>query len=62
MQPYQLVAPLPGMTVHAVERRSDGAVIPFDGGNRDYTEYLAWVEQGNAADPPTPVPSQTGQE
>jgi hypothetical protein len=50
------------MTVHAVERRSDGAVIPFDGGNRDYTEYLAWVEQGNAADPPTPVPSQTGQE
>lgn len=28
-------------------RLSDKATIPFAEGNRDYIEYLAWVEAGN---------------
>ncbi len=27
--------------------RDDGAIIPEDPGNRDYHEYLKWVEDGN---------------
>jgi len=50
-QPYQLVAPLPGMTMQTVQRMSDGAFIPFDGGNRDYQEYLAWCDEGGVPDP-----------
>jgi hypothetical protein len=30
-------------------RLTDGAIIPTDPGNRDYTDYLAWVDAGNAA-------------
>lgn len=25
--------------------------IPFDEGNRDYQEYLKWVEEGNTPEP-----------
>lgn len=38
----------------SVRRNADGAVIPFDAGNRDYATYLAWVAQGNTADPYVP--------
>jgi hypothetical protein len=48
---YQLVAQLPGMTMQTVQRMSDGAFIPFDGGNRDYKAYLQWVAEGNEPDP-----------
>lgn len=56
-QPYQLVAPLPGMSVQTVQRVEDGAFIPFDPANRDYQEYLTWLGKGNEPDPaPTPAP------
>jgi hypothetical protein len=30
---------------------SDSGVIPEDEGNRDYQAYLAWVAEGNEAQP-----------
>ena len=30
-------------------RTLDGATIPFDKGNVDYQNYLAWVAEGNIA-------------
>jgi hypothetical protein len=35
----------------SVKRLSDEAFIPFDPGNRDYQEYLAWLSQGNEPEP-----------
>ena len=32
-------------------QREDGASIPFDEDNVDYQEYLAWVAEGNEAEP-----------
>ena len=49
--PYQLVAQLPGMTMQTVQRMSDGAFIPFDPANRDYQQYMEWLEEGNEPDP-----------
>jgi hypothetical protein len=51
---YQLVATppgtLPGMP-QTVQRKADGAFIPFDPANRDYQDYLAWCAAGNEPDP-----------
>ena len=35
----------------SVIRTEDGAVIPADPANRDYAEYLQWVEDGGVPDP-----------
>jgi hypothetical protein len=39
-----------------IRRVADSAFIPADERNRDYREYLAWVEAGNEPLPPDPVP------
>jgi hypothetical protein len=39
-----------------IRRLADNATIPNDPGNRDYREYLAWIEAGNEPLPPDPVP------
>ena len=38
--------------VQCVIRLTDNAFIPFDPANRDYAEYLRWLEEGNE---PLPV-------
>lgn len=42
-------------------RISDGASIPLDPDNSDYTDYLTWTSEGNAPEPAdivvTPVPN-----
>ena len=44
-------------TSTSIKRLSDGAFIPPDPGNRDYREYLDWLEAGNTPEPaPTPPP------
>lgn len=50
---YEIVQTNYGEVVH----RSDGAWIPMDEANRDYQEYLAWVNDGNEAPTVTPEPS-----
>ena len=44
----------------SILRLSDNAYIPNDPGNRDYREYLQWIEEGNtplpAPPPPPPAP------
>ena len=62
MAEYQLTA-----TDDMVIRTSDGACIPDDPANRDYAEYLEWVEDGGVPDPyvepevvpPAPTEGQT---
>jgi len=39
-----------------VQRLSDNVFIPFDGGNRDYQEYLEWLSEGNTPEPYIPPP------
>ena len=40
----------------SIKRLSDGAFIPNDPGNRDYRDYLEWLEAGNTPEP-APAPS-----
>jgi len=54
MSEYQLTA-----TDQIVIRTADGACIPNDDGNRDWQEYVQWLQDGGVPDPyvpPDPVP------
>ena len=37
-------------------RIEDNAIIPLDGANADYIEYLNWVTEGNIPQPETIIP------
>lgn len=36
---------------NSVTRLSDGAIIPFINGNRDYEEYKEWIKDGGVPEP-----------
>ena len=49
-------------TSTSIKRLFDGATIPNEPANRDYREYLEWVEAGNTPEPapePEPIPVLT---
>jgi hypothetical protein len=48
----QLTDSMTGDISDTILRRVDGAFIPNDPANRDYQEYLTWLDQGNTPDPP----------
>jgi len=39
-----------------IKRLSDNAFIPPDPENKDYQQYLKWLEEGNEPLPPDPIP------
>jgi len=43
-------------TSESILRLSDQAFIPADPGNRDYREYLDWLDAGNTPEPAPPPP------
>jgi hypothetical protein len=40
-----------------IQRNADGASIPPDDGNVDYTTYKEWLNAGNTPDPEDPPPA-----
>ena len=51
---YKLQAKVGEDTKDFVIKNPDGnprIIIPFESGNTDYAEYLAWVDAGNTPDP-----------
>ena len=44
-------------TGDTIVRLSDNAFIPAAPGNRDYTEYLEWLDAGNTPEPAPPPPA-----
>lgn len=40
-----------GEKIQVIFRTTDKASIPIDNNNQDYQAYLAWVADGNTADP-----------
>ena len=48
---YKLIKHHLTQEVVSVQRLTDNAFIPFDPNNRDYQDYLAWVEDGNTPEP-----------
>jgi hypothetical protein len=46
------LSPFPNLVIRDI----DQAHIPFDLGNMDYQDYLAWLDQGNEPNPAPPSP------
>jgi hypothetical protein len=51
---YQLIPDTPMGSATCIKRIADNAFIPFDPANKDYVEYLKWLDEGN-----TPLPADT---
>jgi len=49
MTTYKIIKDFQG--VNACILRDEKDSIPFDPGNRDYQEYLAWLAAGNTPEP-----------
>ena len=49
MADYKFFKNIPG-TANAGVIYKEKKWIPFDSGNKDYQEYLEWVEAGNTAE------------
>jgi hypothetical protein len=45
-----------GQPAQCVKRIADNAFIPFDPDNRDYIDYLKWLEEGGQ-----PLPADEGE-
>lgn len=45
---------------NAIIRNTDNAVIPYALGNKDYADYLKWLDAGNTPDPQDPDPAPQG--
>lgn len=61
MSEYAIIPGLLEMQPSTVLRVAEMAFIPFDPDNTDYQTYLAWVEDGNVAEPwvaPEPAPEE----
>ena len=43
----KLIDPITQQEASCIKRISDGAFIPKNKSNRDYQEYLEWLEEGN---------------
>lgn len=41
----------------SILRLSDGAIIPADTSNTDYSAYMKWMEAGYAPEPSDPLPN-----
>ena len=48
---YRTTLNIDGTESTTIFRIADSAFIPADPANRDYQEYLAWVAEGNEAEP-----------
>jgi hypothetical protein len=54
---YQQVKPMyEGQPAQCIKRLADNAFIPFDPQNRDYADYLKWLEEGGQ-----PLPADEGE-
>ena len=50
------------LTDGGILRARDGANIPVDPGNRDYSDYQDWLAAGNTPDPADPPPAPSAPE